>query len=169
VGVEFLTAEGGILFLKDPQGSVQAFHYGAAGAGLAFGLKLPKIGKLNLPKIKGKEVGAVMAPNAFPNGGRIYVLDNFRGSELRRSDITGVCMFLEVGLGLGGGGSASAMIFGMNPALIGVIAETMVLPPLMVLAETALLASATGILIFGGYNVGLQAGGGGAVYIGGLG
>ena len=34
VGVEFVVAEGGMIYLQDPSGKQQAFKYGAAGAGL---------------------------------------------------------------------------------------------------------------------------------------
>ncbi len=42
VGIEFVAAQGGAIYLSDPKGSSQKFRYGAAGVGLTFGLKLPK-------------------------------------------------------------------------------------------------------------------------------
>ncbi len=168
VGIEFVAAQGGAIYLSDPKGSSQKFRYGAAGVGLTFGLKLPKVGKLNLPTVKGKSVGGVVAPAAFPNMGQVFVADTFSGEELSRSDITGVCLFLEVGGGLIAGGSAIGMIFGMDPAWLGVVVASAEFLPIMALAETKLLRSATGILVTTGVNVGYQAGGGGAAFIGGI-
>ena len=61
IGVEFVAAEGGKIYLQNPQGQAVTFYYGAAGAGLAAGLKLPKIGKLEV-KVKGKGVVGSIAP-----------------------------------------------------------------------------------------------------------
>jgi hypothetical protein len=163
VGVEFFLAEGGAIYFKDPSGVAVSYTYGAAGAGLAFGLKLPKVGKLQL-QVKGKTVGGGVAPAAFPNTGKLYILDSFAGNELKRSDMTGCCMFVQAGGGVIGGGSAYAMVLGMNPIyLVG-----MTFTPLMLLAETKLLQSATALLLMAGLNVGVQAGGGAGAFIGGL-
>ena len=128
VGVEFVAAEGGKIFLQNPQGVTESFYYGAAGVGISAGLKLPKIGKLQI-NVKGKGVAGVIAPASFPNGGKLYVLDNFDGDELATSDIQGVCMFVEVGGGLVAGVSATAMLVGMNPAwLAGIGLSSVALP-----------------------------------------
>lgn len=169
IGVEFLTAEGGAIYLSDPRKARQTFKYGAAGAGISCGLKLPKIGKIDLPKIKGKGVGGIAAPSAFPNAGKIYILDTFAGNELNRSDITGVCMFVEIGGGFGVGGSATGMILGMDAVwLAGTMATMEVCGDLAILAARRLLESATAILVMAGLNAGLQAGAGGAAYLGAL-
>jgi len=76
------------------------FHFGAAGAGISWGLKLPKIGKINLPKIRGKSVGGVVAPAAFPNIGKICILDTFNGDELTCTDTQGACALLASATGL---------------------------------------------------------------------
>lgn len=164
LGVEFVAVEGGSIYFKDPSGMTIVFRYGAAGAGIAAGLKLPKVGKLQI-QIKGKTVGGAIAPAAFPNTGTLYVLDSFAGNELRRSDITGVCMFLEVGAGLIAGGAAYAMVLGMNPLYL---AEMMAMPATMPIAEAMLLRSATSLLLMAGINVGVQAGGAAGGFVGGL-
>jgi hypothetical protein len=164
IGVEFVAAEGGSIVFKDPSGAIVSFPYGAAGAGLTAGFKLPKIGKLAL-NVKGKSVGGVLAPSFFPNTGTLYVLDSFDAEDFKRSDITGVCMFAEVGGGVIVGGSATAMIVGMNPMWL---AATLVTPMLMPIIEDQLLESATGLLLMAGLNAGIQAGAGLAAFLGGL-
>jgi hypothetical protein len=174
VGIEFFLAEGGSIYLKDPSGADVTFRYGAAGAGIAFGFKLPKVGKLDL-KIKGVSVGAGVAPSFLPSTGKVCILDSFKGDELTRDDITGVCMFVQVGGGLIVGGSAYAMLLGMDPVyLAGVAAAagTMIMPGmgtmLLPYAEQKLLETATSILFMAGMNVSTQAGGGAGAFVGGL-
>jgi hypothetical protein len=169
LGVEFVAAEGGALYFQDPRGKADSFYYGSAGLGLGVGLKLPKIGKL---QIRGKSFGAALAPAAFPNAGKLYILDTFKGDELKESDIQGVCMFLEVGGGVLVGASAMAMLLGMSPAwLAGALSAaplTPTLPLLSLYVWHQLINTATGLLIMGGLNAGIQAGAGGAIFLGGL-
>lgn len=169
IGVEFVAAEGGAIYLNDPRKARQTFTYGAAGVGLSCGLKLPKIGKIELPKLQGKSVGGVAAPSAFPNAGKIYILDSFSGNELSRSDITGVCMFVEVGGGFIAGASATGMVLGMDAVwLAGTLATIEVCQDLAMYAAQRLLELATAILVMAGVNAGLQAGAGGAAFLGAL-
>jgi hypothetical protein len=163
VGVEFVAAEGGSLTFDDPNGATVSFPYGAAGLGLSAGFKLPKIGKL---QVDGKSVGAAISPAAFPNAGKLYILDTFDGQELGRSDITGVCMFVEVAGGLVAGGYATAMLLGMDPGYLAAVAITPALINQIFLEK--LLNSATALLLMGGASVGVQAGGGIAAFVGGL-
>jgi hypothetical protein len=164
-GVAFVAVEGGAIYLRDPKNQPVTVHFGAAGAGLSWGLKLPKIGKINLPKVRSKSIGGVLAPSAFPNTGKLYILDTFRGDELARRDITGACAFVEVYTGAIAGGSASAIVFGMNPVwLAGLAFGTAA----MTITETKLFASATGLLLTAGLNVGLVAGAGVGVFLGGI-
>lgn len=165
IGVEFVVAEGGSIYLKDPSGQRVTFRYGAAGAGWSTGLKLPKIGKLQL---KGRGVGAAVAPAAFPNIGCVYILDSFPGSELTRSDITGVCVFAEIGGGVVVGGSGTAMLMGMDPALLAAMMASALVPPAAAYFDYELFQSATSVLIMAGINAGIQAGYGIAGYVGGL-
>jgi hypothetical protein len=126
---------------------------------------LPKIGKINLPKVRGKSIGGVLAPAAFPNAGKLYILDTFRGNELSRRDLTGACAFVEVYAGAIAGGAAAAIVFGMNPLWLAGLG----LGPLaFTITEAQLLASATGLLLTAGLNAGLVAGAGAGGFLGGI-
>ena len=168
VGVEFVGAEGGKLFFTDPQNKDVSFIYGAAGVGLSACLKLPKIGKIEV-KLKGKSIGAAIAPAAFPNGGKLYITDTFKGNELSQSDIRGVCIFLEVGGGILAGVSGTAMLVGIDPIWLAGIGPAMAGGPLtMVMLDYELIRAAKGLLVMGGLNVGLNAGVAAGAFIGGL-
>lgn len=162
VGLEFVLAEGGNIYLTDPAGTPTTFSYGAAGVGLSAGIKLPKIGKI---QVKGKSVTTTIAPASFLNGGQLYVLDGAPGNDLTPQDIRGVCALVEIGGGIVAGASATAMIVGMDPTyLLGLLA----FPGAALFFDYRLLSSATGLLVMGGFNVGIQAGGGGGAMVGGL-
>jgi hypothetical protein len=174
LGVEFVAAEFGSLQFNDPNKSPYWFFYGSAGLGLATGIKIPKIGKIPI-KVGGKSVGGLAAPAFFKNVGQLYILDSFKGSELTEADIQGVCMFVEVGGGLLLGGAATAMLVGMSPAWLAAslaAAPTAALGGINALIDLyvleRLLETATGVLLMAGYNAGLQAGAGGAAFLGGL-
>jgi hypothetical protein len=128
---------------------------------------LPGIGKPQL-KIGGKSVALAVAPAAFPNAGMLYILEGFDGEELTRSDITGVCMFLQVDVGVGGGASGNAMLLGMDPVWLGAMVASGLCTPALVYSEVKLIESATAILIMGGLNAGFQAGWFAGAFIGGL-
>ncbi|HXI59993.1 MAG TPA: hypothetical protein VNO55_28190 [Polyangia bacterium] len=164
VGVEFVNAEGGKIWLQDPEGRTVSYYYGGAGMGVSAGIKLPKIGKIQL-KVRGKGIGAIAAPASFPNTGKLYVLESCENQELVRSDIQGVCMFVEAAGGIVGGGFGTAMIFGMNPVWL---AAAIALGPCGTIAGEKLLRSATGILLMAGLTTGIQAGGGIGAFLGGL-
>jgi hypothetical protein len=164
IGVEFVVAEGGKIWLQDPAGNVVSYFYGGAGAGIAGGFRLPKIGKLQL-KIRGKSVGGIVAPASFPNRGKLYVLETFDGDELTKSDISGVCLFVEATGGLVAGGFATAMLFGMSPVWLG---AAIAFGPFGPLGMTKLVQSATGVLLMAGATAGIQAGGGVGGFVGGL-
>lgn len=163
VGIEFVAAEGGMIYFKDPQGRDASFRYGAAGVGLSAGLKLPKIGQI---QIKGKDIGAAIAPASFPNAGELFVLDSFSGKELTYNDITGACIFVEIGGGILAGVSATAMLVGMDPVWLAGFAIPFA--PIMIAFDERLLQSAVGLLVMGGTNLGIQAGGGIGAFLGGL-
>jgi hypothetical protein len=164
LGVDFVMGEGGILYLTDPHGVPVAFRYGALGAGVAAGFKLPKIGKAQI-NIKGRSVVGTVAPAAFPNGGVLFVLDTCKGGDLTQSDIRGGCLFVEVGGGLIAGASATAMLLGLSPAWLLALAAA---PEFAVVIDQNLLQSASGVLVMGGVNLGLQAGAGAGAFVGGL-
>jgi len=168
VGAEFVAAEGGKLYFQDPQGKDVTFVYGAAGVGYSVGLKLPKIGKLEV-KVKGKSVFGAIAPAAFPNAGKLYIADTFSGNELSQNDIRGVCVFLEVAGGLVAGVSATAMLVGISPVWLAGLSLAPVGGPLaMAYLDYKMIEAATGLLVMAGVNVGLTAGGGIGAFIGGL-
>ncbi|MDN6859250.1 hypothetical protein QO207_21875 [Pseudomonas sp. CAN2814] len=162
----FVAGGGGQLKLKNPQGQEEKFGFGGIGVGAGFGARLPKIGKVNL-NIRGKSVGATGATEDFPATGVVFVSDALRDRDLTRDDITGACAYVEVGGGVGIGYSGMVMLLGLDARLLALTLAMMstggvhrFLPDL--------LKSARGALHMRGANVGVQAGGGGAIYVGGL-
>lgn len=162
-GVGLLVAEGGSIYLKDPRGVPVTFRYGGAGGGVAEGIKLPKIGKIQFA-IRGKGVAGAVAPSSFYNIGILYILDSFNGSELTRSDLRGPCLFVEAGAGFIAGGNGTAMLLGLSPIWLG----ANIITPLNSYAVFKLVRSAKAVLLMAGLNAGLIAGGGGAALLGGL-
>jgi hypothetical protein len=164
LGVGFLAGEGGSVTLHEPDtGMPVKFYYGAMGAGYSVGIKLPKIGKIEV-NWKGKTGGGTASSESLPSGGTVYMVDSFHGTELTRRDIGGACAFVEVVGGLIVGGSANAMLFGMNPAWVGAAMAAPAALSGRFFDQAAL--SATGILLWAGVNAGVQGGGGGAAYLG---
>ncbi len=96
LSVGFAAVSGGQVVLDDPSGNPITFTYGGAGGGLSAGLKIPKIGKLQIKTTKGGATGSA-GPFAFPSTGALYVTDAFGGDELAKGDIQGLCAFIEVG------------------------------------------------------------------------
>jgi hypothetical protein len=165
IGVEFVAAEGGAIWLVSPYEDYVKYYYGGVGAGYSWGLKVPKVGKVQL-RIRGKGITGNVAPASFTNAGKLYILDSFAGDELTASDITGVCMFVELGGGVVAGGSATAMVLGMDPLWLAALLATSFAPNPFIMSKLA--TSATALLVMGGVNVGLQAQLGGAAYVGAL-
>ncbi|MFN7929740.1 MAG: hypothetical protein U0Y68_17710 [Blastocatellia bacterium] len=153
-----VAAEGGTVVLRSPQSREETFYYGGAGVGLAAGLKIPRIGRVQINTPRGPLTGSG-GPTAFPSTGSLFITASFDGSELSLSDIQGPCIFTEVGGGIIGGGSACAMYVGINPLTLPLISVPAFGPQLV-------LNSAKGLLLMAGLNVGLQAQIGGAVYFG---
>ncbi len=162
ISVGFVAGSGGQVVLEDPSGANHTFTYGGVGAGLSAGLKIPKLGKIQIPTKKGPATGAV-GPFSFPSTGSVFVADDLSGGELKKSDIQGLCMFGEVGGGLIAGASATGMFVGLDPLklalLIGVPG----------FGAQLFLNSAKGMVLMAGVNAGVQAQIGGAVYLGYLG
>lgn len=158
VGLEFVAGSGGAITLADPARKIVTLHYGGLGVGLSDSFRLPKVGKIKFA-VKGKGVGAGLAPAQFPNAGVVLITESFAGEELGRSNLQGATVFVEGGLGLIGGGAASAMLMGINPFRL---AAALAMPGAPLLVPT--LMSAPAILLTAGLNVGLQAGGGVAVF-----
>ena len=159
VGVAFVVASGGNIELYDPTGRVVNFWYGGLGAGWSFGFKIPKV-KLPTLKVRGLPVGAAGALKAFPSGGAIFMTDSFQQKELTHSDIQGAIVFIDGGIGALLGVGGTAILFGINPALLALALASPTMPFLLQSA----LSSAKGVLVMGGVAVSVQAGGG----IGGL-
>ncbi len=153
-----VAAEGGTVVLQSPSRREEIFYYGGAGVGLSAGLKIPKIGRVQIKTRRGPLTGSG-GPTEFPSTGKLLITDSFQGEELLLSDIQGPCMFTEVGGGIIAGASACAMYVGINP---------LILPLLSVpsFGIQMVINSANGLLLMAGLNVGLQAQIGGAVYLG---
>lgn len=169
--VVMVAGSGGSIILRSPQGEDISYRYGGVGVGAGFGARLPRFGKINIQiKGKGKGVSAAGAAEAFPSTGKVFVSDALVSRDLTSDDITGPCMYTEVGVGLGIGGSATALLFGLDPKLLALSMALNANPATALIASTTvnrqLAKSAKGALVMAGINAGLQAGGGGAIYIG---
>ncbi|WP_230166939.1 hypothetical protein, partial [Pseudomonas mediterranea] len=115
--VVMVAGSGGSIILRSPQGEDVSYRYGGVGVGAGFGARLPRFGKVNI-QIKGKSVGGAAAAEAFPSTGKVFVSDALVERDLTSDDITGPCMYTEVGAGLVVGGSATALLFGLDPKLL---------------------------------------------------
>ncbi|WP_103308937.1 MULTISPECIES: hypothetical protein [unclassified Pseudomonas] len=167
--VVMVAGSGGSIILRSPEGEDISYRYGGVGVGAGFGARLPRFGKINI-QIKGKGVAAAGAAEAFPSTGKVFVSDALVARDLTSDDITGPCMYTEVGVGLGIGGSATALLFGLDPKLLALSMALNSNPATSLIAATLvnqrLAKSAKGAVVMAGINAGLQAGGGAAIYIG---
>lgn len=169
--VAFVAGSGGSITLRSPTGENVKLNYSGIGAGIGIGAKLPRFGKVDI-KIRGKSVGGVGAAEAFPSDGAIFVADDLVAGDLTRDHIVGPCMYVEAGGGVALGVSATAMLFGLDPKLLAAVmlsnatpATNLTISPIL---TRKLMQSANGALLMAGANLGVQAGIGGAVYIGAL-
>ena len=107
-----------------------------------------------------------MAPSALPNTGILYITNAFKGKELTKDDIKGVCMISEISLGLGVGGSATAMYLGMSMSSMGpdLVRISSGFLGNLIIDELGIFddyeGSCMAVLIMTGLNIGVQAGGG---------
>ena len=159
LGLEFVAVSGGAIYLTDPAGAPATLHYGGLGAGLTAGLRLPRIGKVKF-SVKGRGVGAGVAPASFPNAGRVFITESCPGPELTRDDFRGVTVFVEGGGGLIAGLGGTAMLMGINSAEF---LAALALPGGSLLLGHA-ISQARAVLVAGGLNAGLQAGAGIAAF-----
>ena len=113
IGIEFVAVQGGLVYLKDPRHMSVRFRLLAAGVGVTYGLKLPKLGHLPTPKIRGKSVGGAAAPTFFPNAGKIWKTAACPGTELTHHDFCGPVVYIE------GGGSLIAVAGTVDLMLLG--------------------------------------------------
>lgn len=169
LSVVMVAGSGGSIILRSPQGENVSYRYGGVGVGAGFGARLPRFGKINI-RVKGKSVGGAGAAEAFPSTGKVFVSDALVDRDLTSDDITGPCMYTEVGVGLVVGGSATALLFGLDPKLLALSLALNSNPATSLIAATSvsrrLAQSAKGALVMAGVNAGVQAGGGVAVYVG---
>lgn len=115
VGLEFIAVQGGSIWLKDPRQASVRLRMLAAGAGLTYGLKLPKIGRLPSPKIGGKAVGGAIGPKFFPSAGLIWKTAACRGQDLVHDDFCGPVVFIEGGASLVAvAGAVDLMLLGFD-------------------------------------------------------
>ena len=167
--VVMVAGSGGSIILRSPEGENVSYRYGGVGVGVGFGARLPRFGKINI-QIKGKSVAGAGAAEAFPSTGKVFVNDALVNSDLTSDDITGPCMYTEVGVGLVVGGSATALLFGLDPKLLALSVALSTNPATSLIASTTvnrqLARSAKGALVMAGVNAGVQAGGGAAIYMG---
>lgn len=167
--VALVAGSGGSIILRSPEGKDVSYRYGGVGVGAGFGARLPRFGKVNI-QIKGKSVGAAGAAEAFPSFGKVFVSDALVSRDLTEDDITGPCMYTEVGGGLVVGGSATALLFGLDPKLLALSVALNASPATSIIASSTvnrqLLQSAKGAVVMAGMNAGVQAGGGAAIYMG---
>ncbi len=164
LNIDVLALTGGEVQLDDPKGSLVKLHYGSAGAGLGLGLKLPKVGKLEIkPERLGKAITGTVAPTSAPNTGHVYMTDFFKEPELTKDDLSGICLIVDGGGGLIVGYSVTVMLLGIDPARF---AAQMTSPILSLFIGQAEPKAA---MLIRGWNAGLQGGGGIAAYVGYMG
>lgn len=148
VSAGIVGAEGGSVTLNNPTTNQNVrFAYGALGAGLGLGIKLPKLGRVHLPFV------SAGSSESFDSRGRVFMAREFVGQELTVRDFCGGCYFIEVSGGLVWGGAGYAMMFGMNPALLAAAA----LPNNPFFSVDRAIATAKGYIVFAGVNFGVQA------------
>ncbi|TCP71724.1 hypothetical protein [Sphingomonas sp. PP-CE-1G-424] len=159
IGIAIVAVSGGAIFLKSPKGNVERFVFGGLGAGWSAGFKIPKMPKV---AIRGKNVAGAVSTKDFPSVGWVFRSAKLGNRDLTADDIRGAVVFVEGGLGLIGGAAVDGMLFGINPVML---LAGITNPALSMLTSRA-IADAAGAVIFGGLNVGVQAGGGIAGLVG---
>lgn len=166
--VVMVAGSGGSIILRSPQGEDVSYRYGGVGVGVGFGARLPRFGKINI-QIKGR---ASVRPvrRSLLQRWQSVCQRRLVDRDLTSDDITGPCMYTEVGLGLGIGGSATTLLFGLDPKLLALSVVLSSNPATSLIASTTvnrqLARSAKGAVVMAGMNAGLQAGGGAAIYMG---
>ncbi len=96
LNVDIFAAAGSSIDFLDPSHKQRNFRFGGPGVGAGIGLKLPKVGKLEIRLEKlGKAIGGVVAPKVFPNAGSLYMTPFFSGRELAAADLRGLCIVID--------------------------------------------------------------------------
>lgn len=109
----FATGGSGTINLKDPQGRRVDFPYRYIGAGKSAGLdKIP--GGKGDKMLKNTGKASFTMPVNMPNGGEIWILESFNGSELKDEDISGACVIVDISFGaVVASGSLSGILLGI--------------------------------------------------------
>lgn len=170
VGVEFVMAAGGAIWLLDPQKGEHRFWYGGVGVGLSTPkVKIPHVPLRSLPPIAGRSVTVGGAAAAFPSTGIVYMTPGFAGQELAEDDFRGGTLFLDgaaaLGMGIGVAAGATAMLLGMDPLLLALGLSS----PAMSLILSRVIMTAPAVLVMGGVGAGITGsniGIGGGVLVG---
>ncbi|MCA8093292.1 hypothetical protein LGM65_20765 [Burkholderia anthina] len=156
VGLGFLLASGGTIYLKDPAGKEEQFYYGGTGVGLGRMLKIPKVPDISIPKVlhMPHEPSATGAATSFTSTGGVYMTGAFRGKELKRSDFTGGAVYIDAGFGIiADGMSVSIMLLGINMAFL----MMSIAMPQMPFLRSAIY-EAPAVLVMAGFSLGAQSG-----------
>ena len=99
VGVFYFGMGSGAVYFQSPGGRRIPFTYRFIGVGMSLGLPL----------------NIAFSTTSTLSAGKIYMLDQFRGPELKSTDITGFCQVFEASSMIGvGGGSATVILLGMS-------------------------------------------------------
>lgn len=107
IGAGPVSAEGGEIFLADPQGALHSLQFGSVGGGFTLGAKLPKITPM-------------IAPSLAPNTGDVFIASGFSGDgELEEEDFHGICSYVEVSAGAFIGYSGVVLCAGIQPDSMG--------------------------------------------------
>ncbi|RQR79220.1 hypothetical protein DIE11_17685 [Burkholderia sp. Bp9012] len=154
LGLEDFVASGGALPLKDPSGKVEHFYYGGIGVGLSARLKIPKVPSIKLPTFLPQKttLSETYSDPSFAGGGCVFMTAAFPGSELKKSDIQGTTLFIDVGgSAMSVGASADIMLLGINTAqlMTGATMQD------AALVDEA-IRNAPAVLMLWGLNAGLQ-------------
>jgi outer membrane protein OmpA-like peptidoglycan-associated protein len=91
---------GATFVLDDPRGGTASFNYISVGVGLSYGLPFSLGGS---------------TPDMYSKG-ELFISDNFPGSELVNSDLTGFCVVMEASVAVSKGGTAAVMLLGIPAA-----------------------------------------------------
>ena len=165
LAIGVLAAEGGVIKLIDPGQHLVNLRLAAIGAGISAGLKLPKIGKLPVPKIRGKESGGALAPTFFPNAGWIWKTSACQTPDLTHDDFCGPVIFGEVGASIIVAGAGDAMLLGIDKILFAEMLATAATPIGTIMSDRA-LSSAKAVLVSAGVAVSPSAQVGAAIFNG---
>ncbi len=155
LGIGLFVIAGGELRLDDPDGQTRVLRYGGAGVGMSVGVRrLPKLGRFVDPKGLSDSAGGAIAPESFPNGGIVYVMEGCRTNDLIMDDFKGICIYYDIGIGVVAGYAAQGMLMNCDR-----VAFACLMSGNPVLSEIAFINGLRphAMLLSWGPNIGLQA------------